>query len=177
VLDYLAGAAEEGLTLGGIGPIRLSAFVDAGHDATRSQLGIGLRLHPDAGFVLSRSIKDNHVSFSSSEAELRGFALGTFEVLWARFLLEEISYKQEEPTPIREDNSAIVTLMTTLASPSGRTKHLNKLRMTIQQYIDAGETLCIKTPGKSNPADLYTKAVDTTTYVALNHDATGGRLR
>ena len=133
----------------------------------------------DSGYILTRAsyLVEASRTITCRSVRPKGFALGTFEVLWARFLLEEISYKQEKPTPIHEDNSAIVTLMTTLASPSGRTKHLNKLRMTIQQYIDAGETLCIKTPGKSNPADLYTKAVDATTYVALNHDATGGRLR
>jgi len=176
VLEYLKGVGEEGITLGGLGPISLTCFVDAGHSGVSSQLGIALRLHPDAGLYLSRSIKDHHVSFSSSEAELRGFVMGVFEVLWSRFILEEIGYPQIGPTPIYEDNSAVVTLMETLASPSGRTKHINKLRMTVQQYIDSGEVTCVKVPGTKNVADLFTKPLDPAKYKELNHDATGGRL-
>ena len=177
VVEYLLGVIGEGITLGGVGAVSLGAFVDASHTGTRSQLGIGLRLHPDAAFFLSRSIKDHHVSFSSSEAELRAFVMGVFEVLWARFLLEEIGYKQEEPTPVYEDNSAVVTLMETLASASGRTKHLNKLRMTVQQYINSKEVSCLKILGTKNPADLYTKPLEKSKYLELNHDASGGRLR
>jgi len=177
VVEYLLGVIGEGITLGGVGPISLGAFVDAGHNGTRSNLGIGLRLHPDAAFFLSRSVKDHHVSFSSSEAELRAFVMGVFEVLWARFILEEIGYKQEQATPVYEDNSAVITLMETLASPSGRTKHINKLRMTVQQYINSMEVSILKIPGIINPADLFTKPLEKSKYLELNKDASGGRLR
>ena len=177
VLEYLVGTGEEGITLGGIGDVLLSCFVDAGHSGTSSQLGIGLKLHPDAALFLSRSIKDHHISFSSSEAELRAFVMGVFEVLWARFILEEIGYPQLAPTPIFEDNAAVVTLMETLASASGRTKHLNKLRMTVQQYINTGDVSCLKVLGTKNVADLFTKPLESVRFKELEHDATGGRLR
>jgi hypothetical protein len=101
VAEYLVGVCEKGITLGGDGLILLSCFVDASHQGNLSQLGIGLRLHPDAALILSRSIKDHHVSFSTTEAELRAFALGIFEVLWTRFILEELNYPQEDPIDAR----------------------------------------------------------------------------
>ena len=81
------------MTVGGAGPIRLEAWVDASHreeGESRAQLGIALRLNAESGMFLCRSLRDIHVSFSISEAELRAFTLATFEVLWARYLLEEI---------------------------------------------------------------------------------------
>ena len=177
VVQYLLKAIGEGITLGGTGPVNLEACVDASLRGTHTQVGVGLRLHPDAALILSRSIKDHNVSFSTTEAELRAFVAGVFEVLWGRFMLEELGYEQTKATPIFEDNSAVVTLLETLASPSGRTKHLIKLRSVLQQYIDSKEVSCIKIRGTSNPADIFTKPLDEATFSPLNHDITGGRLR
>ena len=180
VVQYMAGRVNEGITLGGFAPIRLETWVDASHieeGAARSQLGIGCRLGPEAGFFLSRSIYDTWVSFSSAESELRGFAYGIFESMWARFLLEEIGFKQEEETELITDNEAVVTLVTSLASPSSRTKHVNKLKKIITQAIDRKEVKALWKEGSENTADLYTKNLDLFKFEKFNHDATGGKLR
>ena len=178
VLGYLLGAKEQGVTVGGAGPIRLEAWVDASHreeGESRAQLGVALRLNATSGMFLCRSVRDNHVSFSISEAELRGFTLATFEVLWARYLLEEIGYPQPEATRIYEDNAAVVRLMESLASPTGRSKHINKLRKTAQQYVDRREVACITVPGVDNLADILTKNVDVLTFRRLNRAITGAK--
>ena len=90
VVQYLLKAIGEGITLGGVGPISLETCVGASLRGKHTQIGVGLRLHPDAALILSRSIKDNNISFSTTEAELRAFVVGVFEVLWARFMLEEL---------------------------------------------------------------------------------------
>ena len=177
VVEYLHKALEEGITLGGTDPIKLEAFVDASLRGIHGQLGLCLRLSKDAAMILSRSIKDGNISFSTTEAELRAFVAGVFEVLWARYFLEELGYPQIGPTPVYEDNSAVVTLMETLASPSGRTKHLIKMRCILQQFIDSKQVSCIKIRGTHNPADIFTKALDVTKFSELNNDITGGRLR
>ena len=176
MLKYLNGARDKGVTLGGADPISLECWVDASHreeGEARSQLGVTMRLGPNTGCFFSRSIRDPHVSYSSAEAELRGFALGTFEVLWARGLLEEIGYGSRAATPIYEDNQAVTDLLSSLAKPSGGMKHANKLRRTIQQYMDSHDITCVKTPGEFNLADLFTKALDVGRYRMLNAMVTG----
>lgn len=178
VMGYLLGAKDQGVTVGGAGPICLEAWVDASHreeGESRAQLGIALRLNAQSGMFLCRSLRDIHVSFSISEAELRGFTLATFEVLWARYLLEEIGYKQPAPTRIYEDNAAVVRLMESLASPTGKTKHVNKLRKSVQQYVDQREVACIKVPGVENLADILTKNLDVATFQRLNRAITGSK--
>ena len=177
---YLAGKANEGITLGGFEPIILETWVDASHieeGAARSQLGIRLRLHSDAAFFLSKSVYDSWVSYSSAESELRGFAYGTFESVWARFMLEEIEFPQEKPTPLITDNEAVTILVTSLASPSARTKHVNKLKKIISQAIEQGDVLPQWKAGVDNTADLFTKNLDLAKFEKFSHDATGGKLR
>lgn len=176
MISYMGGVKDQGVILGGPGPIALEAWVDASHieeGEARSQLGLCLRLGPSCGMFFCRSVRDTHVSYSSAESELRGFALATFEVLWARDFLSELGFAQSTPTKIYEDNEAVVTLMTTLSSPSGRTKHVNKLRRTVQQYCDKGDTTCIKTPGDTNIADLFTKNLAADRFKMLSDMACG----
>ena len=132
-------------------------------------------MNAESGMFLCRSLRDIHVSFSISEAELRGFTLATFEVLWARYLLEEIGYPQLEATRIYEDNAAVVRLMDSLAAPGGRMKHLNKLRRSAQQYVDLQEVACVKVPGVENLADVLTKNLDVETFRKLNRAITGAK--
>ena len=176
LMAYFKYSKCSGVVLGGAGPIALECWVDASHredGEARSQLGMCMRLNPTSGMFYCRSQRDNHVAFSSAEAELRAYGLGTFEVLWARYLLEELGFGQPDSTPIYEDNEAVTTLMATLASPAGRTKHVNKLRKTIQQYVDRHEVDCIKVPGEVNIADLFTKNLDVARYTLLNDMACG----
>ena len=62
-------------------------------------------------------------------------------VLWACYLLEEIGYPQPEATRIYEDNAAVVRPTESPASPTGRSKHINKLHRTAQQYVDRREVV------------------------------------
>jgi hypothetical protein len=97
--------------------------------------------------------------------------------MWARFLLEEIGFLQEEPTELITDNQAVVTLVNSLASPSSRTKHVNKLKKIITQAIDNKEVKATWKEGAENTADLFTKNLDLGKFEKFDHDATGGKLR
>ena len=96
---------------------------------------------------------------SSAEAELRALKEATMEAIWFRLLLEELGFPQTEPTLIRENNSAVITLVETLKAQP-RTRHLNKIRHFISQEVTTGSISVIKVLGTENVADLLTKALE-----------------
>ncbi|XP_058198360.1 secreted RxLR effector protein 161-like [Rhododendron vialii] len=51
-----------------------------------------------------RSKKQNVVARSSAEAKYRGMALGIYEVLWLRQLLEDLGYPSRQPIQVYYDN-------------------------------------------------------------------------
>ena len=115
------------------------------------------------------------MSLSSAEAELRALKEATQEAIWLRYFLKELGYQQPEPTPIFEDNQAVVNLVETLKS-CPRTRHLNKIRQfIIEQAID-GKIRVKKIAGEINVSDMLTKALDKARFLALRAILLGEQL-
>jgi hypothetical protein len=179
LLSYLHGSSHLGLTLGGRSPVLLECFVDASYieaGGSHSQLGYCLRLNSMSGMVYSRSIRDNSVSLSSAEAELRALKEATQDVIWFRLFLEELGFPQPTATPIYEDNAAVIQLVNSVKSQP-RTRHLNKIRNFITQEVTAGSIYVDKVLGTENVADLLTKALDQALFTKHRTTLLGTSLR
>ena len=161
LLRYFSGTPEQGLTLGGAGPIELEGWVDAAlveEGESLSQLGLCWRLNKTSGMAFSRSMRDRHVSLSSAEAEFRALKELTAEVVWAREFLSELGYKQTSPTKCHEDNAAVIDLCKSTRI-NGRTKHITKVMNFVRSHISQGTIAMVKVAGEDNVADIFTKAL------------------
>jgi Reverse transcriptase (RNA-dependent DNA polymerase) len=170
-IRYLKGASTVGLTLGGPSAIEPEIYVDASYiedGAARSQLGYCMRLNKVAGMIHCRSIRDTSTSLSASEAELRALKEATQEAMWLRYFLQELGFPLAGPTPVHEDNQAVINLITTLKT-SPRTRHLNKTRHFIIQQAMKRRITVKKVAGGENVADLLTKNLEHTPF--LRHRA------
>jgi hypothetical protein len=176
---YLKGASHVGLTLGGPAAIEPEIYVDASYiedGAARSQLGYCMRLNKVAGMVHCKSIRDTSTSLSASEAELRALKEATQEAMWLRYFLQELGFPPVGPTPVHEDNQAVINLITTLKT-SSRTRHLNKIRHFIIQQIQKRRIAVKKVAGGENAADILTKNLEYTPFLKHRGTMLGEALR
>jgi hypothetical protein len=81
---------------------------------------------------LSKSIKNTHVSLSSSESEIYAEKEALQDIVWSRNMLEFLGVSVDRPTPIYEDNQALLLLTETL-KVHPRTKHINKVLNFIRE--------------------------------------------
>ena len=178
-MRYLKGSADIGITLGGPAELEPEIFVDASYiedgDA-RSQLGYCVRLNHVAGMVYSRSTRDTATALSASEAELRALKEAVQEAIWFRHFLRELGFPPAGPTPVHEDNQAVVNLIATLKN-CPRTRHLNKIRHYLIQQTQLRRVRVKKIAGDINIADILTKALERTRFLALRSGLLGEKLR
>ncbi|GMJ01569.1 hypothetical protein HRI_003826100 [Hibiscus trionum] len=125
VVRYVKKNPGLGILLPAAGLPHLTAYCDADWAAcpltrksvTRYYIKLGESL------VCWKSKKQNTVSRSSAEAEYRGMASTTTEVVWLRGLLLELGFEQTEPTIVYSDSQAALQIA---ANPvfHERTKHI-----------------------------------------------------
>jgi hypothetical protein len=177
LMRYFSGTPHQGLTLGGVGPIKLEVWVDANCEDegdSKGQLGYCWRLNTTSGMAYSRSMHDTHVSLSSAEAELRALREATADVIWAREMLEELGHTQVGPTPCHEDNSAVMDITSTIKI-SQRTRHLTKIMNFVRSEIEHGIITMIKVASEDNVADIFTKPLPSSLF-HTHCDTLTGRL-
>ena len=161
LLKYLYSTSSDSLQLGGNdGEIKLFAFSDASYvtdkDA-RSQLGNCFYLTRDSGAIYSVSKKDNTVSHSSTEAEIKAIDLCTRTILYLRLMLKELGLEQKEPTVIFVDNKSSKMLVETLRS-SHKTKHINMRINFIREQVNNRNIQLKFIRSEDQVADVLTKA-------------------
>ena len=74
--------------------------------------------------------------------------------------MRELGYPSKTPTPVFEDNQAVVNLVETVKS-CPLTRHLNKVREFIIQKALEFKIKVFKVAGEVNIADILTKALET----------------
>ncbi|CAB4007653.1 Hypothetical predicted protein, partial [Paramuricea clavata] len=130
ILRYMKGTIDYGITFDGNKQteVQLNGYVDAdwrsNPNGRKSQSGYLFTL---CGRVISwASKKQSVVALSSTEAEYDAASLACQEAVWLRVLHENISFVQNKPTMIKEDNRGAITLS---KNPKyhPRTKHLADL--------------------------------------------------
>lgn len=175
LVTYLNSSRHLKLTLGGTDPIFLECFADSSYieiGDSKSQLAYCMRLGKTSGMFLSRSIKDNHVSLSSAESELYAVKEAIQDIVWSRNLLEFLGYPSNIPTPIYEDNQAVLFLTDTIKIHP-RTKHLNKILNFVREFIQLNVISLIKIHTTLNIADIMTKNLDTKQFIFLRDQLLG----
>ena len=106
------------------------------------------------------------MSHSTFEAEIRAIDRCMRQVVVYRELLEELGYKQMEPTVIYTDSEASVNFFREYQS-SRRVKHLMKIIHSIREAVNKRIIKLVFISSEYNIADLMTKIMEQRNFIRL----------
>jgi hypothetical protein len=112
ILRYLKGTLFHGLHFSAQSPLTLRAYSDAdwAGDPTDRRSTIGYCFLLGSSLISWRSKKQSVVIRSSTEAEYRALADTTSELLWLRWLLQDLGVSTSSATPIYCDNRSAIQI-------------------------------------------------------------------
>jgi hypothetical protein len=160
LLRYLIHTRSLGLRFSPGHPLNLSGFSDADHGADietrRSITGWAFTM---AGAAVDwQSKRQPTVALSSTEAETLSLSSAVCEAIWLRFLLADLGFPLDSPTPIRVDNSSCI-LLAHHPTHHHRTKHFAVHARFSREKLASGEILLEWIPTDLLPADMLTKGL------------------
>ena len=137
---------------------KLICYVDAayGNDPTRRRSTTGYALTYAGGAIVYRSKAQSITAQSSTEAEVIAAVTAAKTVRYIRFVLSELGFPQNDPTPIYEDNASAIDIVNS-QKPTERTRHMEIRFFAIQDWKQNDEILLLHIPGTINPSDDLTK--------------------
>lgn len=161
ILRYLKGTPGVGLLFKNNGHLDIEGYTDAdwagNQDDRRSTSGYFTLV--GGNVVTQKSKKQKVVALSSAEAEFRGIVKGITEILWVRKLLGELGLKVPDPTSLKCDNKASISISENPVQHD-RTKHVEVDRHFIKEKIDTGIVKLPHVHSEDQLADILTKAVN-----------------
>ena len=135
----------------------LFAYVDASwggdKDTRRSRYGHGIYF--GRALISWRSKLHACICLSTAESEYVGATEATKEVMWIRFLLNDVGLAPKSATVLKEDNKACIQWH--LTTVSGRNKHLELKMHYVRERISAGDIKLDYIDTKKQRADIFTK--------------------
>lgn len=164
VLCYLKGTQNHGIqfTRDKENAICMAAYCDAnwgGDTATRRSTS-GVLVLLGGGPVIYKSKRQSTVALSSAEAEYISLALATQEVMWLRFLLNELGLQLSGPSTILMDNKSAIS-MATNQGYTPRAKHIDLRAHFVRDYVQNKDIKLEYVPSEKQLADFLTKAIPT----------------
>jgi hypothetical protein len=137
---------------------KLICFVDAayGNDPKRRRSTTGYAFTYAGGAIVYRSKAQSITAQSSTEAEFIAAVTAAKTAIYLRSVLDELGFKQDEPTPIYEDNASAIEIINA-QKPTERSRHIEIRFFAIQDWKMKGEIKMLHIPGVINPADDLTK--------------------
>ena len=137
---------------------RLICFVDAayGNDKTKRRSTTGYAFTYSGGAIVYRSKAQSVTALSSTEAELIAAVTAAKTARFIRAVLQELGFKQDEPTPIYEDNKPTIDIVNS-KKPTQRSRHIDIRFFAIQDWMDNRDISMHHINGVINPADDLTK--------------------
>jgi hypothetical protein len=175
VLSYLKGTASLGIRYTKTNPDTLSlyAYSDAnwGGDKSTRRSTSGVLVTMNGGPVIYKIKRQATVALSSAEAEFMALALATQEVIWLRYLLEEIGAVSKGPTVIHLDNQSATSIATNHGHTQ-RAKHIDLRAHFVRDHVENGNIIVKYIPSENQLADFFTKPLPTPRFAQLR-DASG----
>lgn len=159
VLRYLKGTVHMELVFSPTGsPDLFTTYADAdlsgNPDNLRSTGGFAVCVGGAATQWGSRL--QPHVSLSSTESEYTTLSKVGCEVMWMRYLFEDLGYDTSRPSPVLVDNVSAIQVAKHPEHQSTM-KHVHRAYHWIRDHIERGLISISHVPGVDNPADIFTK--------------------
>ena len=111
----------------------------------------------DSSLISWRSKKQTHVARSNTEAKYRAFADTTSELLWLRWLLEDLGVSTSSATSLYCDNQSTIHIAHNDVFHE-QTKHIEIDCYFIPYYLIHGALKLISVSSKDQLADIFTKS-------------------
>ena len=164
---------------------QLVGFADAGYLSDphrgRSQTGY---LFTCGGTAISwRSTKQTLLATSSNHAEVIAMHEASRECVWLRMLTQHIQKicdlpsPEKMPTILYEDNAACIAQLKGGYIKGDRTKHISPKFFFTHDLVKKGDIDVQQIRSSDNLADLFTKALPTSTFEKLVHGIGMRRLK
>ena len=111
--------------------------------------------------ILAKSLKQQTVSGSSTQAELISLNEGVLHVMWLEGILSELlPGVQIKPIKVYNDNTSMISLAKQpIVNRQGRSKFMNRALFKVNENITAGEIVLLYEDTETLVADFLTKAV------------------
>jgi len=169
LLYYIVGTRDLGLLLHSGEGITLYATVDASyavHSDMKSHTGCTLHIGRHSGSFRSLTKKQSVMADSSTIAEYIGAHLASKEIMWTRNFLQELGFKQKEPTTLYVDNQSTIKL---IGKPGNgnKTKHIELRFNFIREQVAKGNVKIEYLPTTEMISDILTKPLGTSAFVYL----------
>jgi hypothetical protein len=165
ILRYCKGTIDEALVLRRGDKVELTCFTDSdfagepelSDKPMRSLSGLIVGLS-GIGFLYAQSSLQTTVSRSTAEAEYRAGGSACQVIVSIRNQLEELGFKQEQPTIIQGDNEACIKMFKSEVSGSAL-KHIKIDHHFVRAHVKEGEIKLVHVPTQDMVADIMTKAL------------------
>ena len=175
ILRYLSGTTDMGLFYSNKSKEKLLGYVDAGYlsdpHKARSQTGYVFNYNGTA--ISWRSVKQTKVATSSNHSEILAIHEASRECIWLRSMIHHIqescglSSVKDKPTILFEDNAACIAQIKGGYIKGDRTKHISPKFFYTHELQKNGEIDVQQIRSSDNLADLFTKALPTSTFKKL----------
>uniref|UniRef100_A0A2N9I7J4 Uncharacterized protein n=1 Tax=Fagus sylvatica TaxID=28930 RepID=A0A2N9I7J4_FAGSY len=159
ILRYLKGTLFHGLHFSAQSPLTLRAYSDAdwAGDPTDRRSTTGYCFLLGSSLISWRSKKQSVVARSSTEAEYRALADTTSELLWLRWLLQDLGVSTSSATPIYCDNRSAIQIARNDVFHE-RTKHIEIDCHLVRHHLLQGSLQLISVSSHDQLADIFTKS-------------------
>ena len=111
------------------------------------------------------------IALSSTEADYIALSIATTEIVYLRRLLQDLGFKQSEPTLVYEDNMSAIKMVTSPQLNHQTTKHVRVKYHYTRQMVKEQVVRIRYVPTDRMVADILTKALP-----LAQHEALGARL-
>lgn len=160
VLRYLKQTAGYKLNFRKTGkPLEIYVDADFASDADRISWS-GLMINLADGAIDWRAKKQKYVTSSTMEAEIVSASEGSKEVMWLKWLMQEIGAEDlvAHPTVVHMDNQPAINLAENPVVTDG-SKAIEIADRMVKKWVDRGEIKVEYVQSKNNLADICTKAL------------------
>jgi hypothetical protein len=159
VLRYFRGTRSISLLYASDSPLQLHAYSDAtwASDPVDRCSTTGYCILLGSSPIAWKSKKQEAISRSSAEAELRALATTTAEIIWLRCLLTDLAVSCDTSTPLLCDNLSAIQIAHDLVKHE-LTKHIG-VDASFTRFHCQQKTIDLQyVPSESQLADFFTKA-------------------
>ena len=180
-LKYLQSTQDIGLILKAGEPNRdliLKCYVDASyltHPDSKSHQGYCLSFG-DIGSFYSKSSKQQLISTSSTQSEVRALQSLVVDIIFVVELCKELHRPIKLPAIIFKDNGAVVALSREMTSRAKRCKHFLMAISWIREQVETGLILLQQIPDVENRADILTKIITGMEFRRKAEDLLGSKI-
>jgi hypothetical protein len=158
IIRYVKGTLFHGLRFSANSSLVLSGYSDAdwAGDPTDRRSTTGYCFFLGSSLLSWRSKKQTVVARSSTESEYRALADATSELLWLRWLLNDMGVTQSSATMLHCDNRSAIQISHNDVFHE-RTKHIEIDCHLVRHHVTNGTIRLISIPSVDQAADIFTK--------------------